>query len=421
MKIIENLDKKQFEEFVLNSNKAHFMQSYAWGDVMKHKNFTPEYIGFEENNKLVGVSLLLKKRLNKNYCYYYCPRGFITDFNNLELVENISKELKNYGKKNKAIYIKIDPDIKRHNLSIDGQIDDSYNNYKLIDKLKTLGYKHTGYNVLFTNEQPRFTFRLNLDDTFENIYNNFHATTKKILNKGNEYKLNVYKGNINDIECFYETMKETAKRENLSCLPINYYKNFYEILNNENMSDIFICKVNINDLKNLYKDKINDLKEKQNSINTTTKKGINKKNELENELNKAINDLKQIEEISMEEITLSAIITVKYKDKVWTIHGGNSTLLRNLNSNYLLYYTIIKDAYDNGYKTIDFFGTSGIANPPKNNPIYGIHSFKKRLGGEYTEFIGEFDLICNKTLYFIFKKIIKIRRKLIKAKQKRNN
>ena len=84
----------------------------------------------------------------------------------------------------------------------------------------------------------------------------------------------------------------------------------------------------------------------------------------------------------------------------------------NLNANYLLYYTIIKEAHDNGFKIVDCFGTCGIANPDKSNPIYGIHSFKKKLGGEYIEFIGEFDFVVNKFLYFAYKKLIPIYRKI---------
>ena len=102
-------------------------------------------------------------------------------------------------------------------------------------------------------------------------------------------------------------------------------------------------------------------------------------------------------------------MTVKYNKKVWTIHGGNHRLLRELNANYLLYYTIIKDAYDKGYKKIDFFGTIGDPNPKDNG--YGIHLFKKRLGGEYLEFIGEFDMILNKPLYILYNNVYpKIRR-----------
>ena len=136
--------------------------------------------------------------------------------------------------------------------------------------------------------------------------------------------------------------------------------------------------------------------------------------DLNTQLDKAIKELDDIKKIDKDEIILSSIMTAKYKDKVWTIHGGNSTLLRELNSNYLLYLEIIKDAHDEGYKLIDFFGCSGEANPDKSNPTFGIHNFKKRLGGEYTEFIGEFDLITNKFMYFVYKKLIPIYRKMKK-------
>ena len=126
--------------------------------------------------------------------------------------------------------------------------------------------------------------------------------------------------------------------------------------------------------------------------------------------------MEEINGIQKDEIILSSIITVKYGNKVWTIHGGNSNVLRELNSNYLLYYQIIQDAYKEGYKIVDFFGTSGIANPDKSDPIFGIHSFKKRFGGEYTEFIGEFDLITNKFMYFLYKNLIPIYRKIKRSK-----
>ena len=89
-----------------------------------------------------------------------------------------------------------------------------------------------------------------------------------------------------------------------------------------------------------------------------------------------------------------------------------------LNANYLCYLNIIKDAYDEGYKIVDLFGTCGYPNPSKDNPIYGIHNFKKRLGGEYIEFIGEFDLIIKPFMYFLFTKIVPIRRKLIRKLRK---
>ena len=141
---------------------------------------------------------------------------------------------------------------------------------------------------------------------------------------------------------------------------------------------------------------------------------LNIKKDLITKIDKVKKEIDFINTIEEENIILSSIITVKYGNKVWTVHGGNSNILRELNSNYLLYYEIIKDANKEGYKIVDFFGTSGIANPDKSNPIFGIHSFKKRFGGEYTEFVGEFDLIINKFLYFCYQRLLPIYRKIKK-------
>ena len=423
MEFVTNISEKEYEKFVSKHKKSHFMQSYYWGEVMKYKNFTPHYVGLKDDGKLVATALLLEKKMFKKLSYFYSPRGYILDYSNLELLEVFTNELKKYAKSKHAIYIKIDPDIKRHTLDPEGNVIEGEENSSLMNKLSSLGYKHKGFNTEFVNEQPRFTFRLNLDRDFDTIYAGMHATTRKILNKGNQYNLDVYKGDIDDIKDFYITMEETAERENLACNPIKYYEMFYKILNDHNMSDLFVVKANISKLKEYYKSKIDELDKNIKDLETkefgNKQKTENKIKEYNNEKEKLNKDYELVKDIKEKEVVLSSIITVKYNDKVWTIHGGNTTLLRNLNSNYLLYFTIIKDAYDNGYKVIDFFGTSGNPNPPKDNPIYGIHNFKKRLGGEYTEFIGEYDLIINKFMYRLYNIVVPIRRKIVKAKLKK--
>lgn len=417
MEFVTNIEKSEYEDFVLNSNKPHFMQSYHWGEVMKKKNFIPYYIGIKENGKLIASALLLKKHLFKKYCYFYCPRGFILDYNNFNLIKTFTENIKQFCKNENAIFIKIDPDIKLHDLDQDGNILGNENN-DLVDFLKQLGYRHKGFNVDFINEQPRFTFRLDINNDMNEVYSNIHPTTRKILNKKNQYNLNIYKGNINDIEKFYETMKDTAKREHLYLTPLEYYNNFYTTLNEYNMSDLYVVEVYIKDLLNTYNNLYNNLKEELNNLDNPKYKNKGKveniKKDLNNKIIKMEKEINNIKNINKERITLSSIITVKYGDMVWTVHGGNSNILRELNSNYLLYYKIIEDANKDGYKKVDFFGTSGIANPEKNDPIFGIHSFKKRFGGEYTEFIGEFDLITNNLVYFAYKKLLPIYRKIKK-------
>ena len=415
MEFLENISEIEYEDFVRNSSKSHFMQSYPYGEIMEYKHFKPYYVGLKKDGKLVATALLLKKKLVSKYCYLYAPRGFILDYNNLNLIESFTSYLKVYSKKNNAVFLKIDPDIKLHDLDQDGNILGN-DNTSLVSYLKNLGFKHKGFNIDFVNEQPRFTFRLNLESEINTIYSNIHPTTRKILNKGNQYNLKVYKGNSSDIDKFYSTMIDTASREGLLIPSIDYYKSFYDILNKNNMSDLYIVEVDIENLITIYEDKINNLKKEILDLDDPKYKNKDKSLNIKNDLNKQIDklyiEIDNIKKIDKKTVVLSSIITVKYCNKVWTIHGGNSNILRELNANYLLYFTIIKDAKEEGYKVIDFFGTSGLANPNPDNPIYGIHSFKKRFGGEYTEFIGEFDLITNKKIYFLYKKLLPIYRKI---------
>lgn len=53
----------------------------------------------------------MQKHLPLNYSYFYAPRGFIIDYNDEELVKEMTKKVAEFAKKKKGIFVKIDPDI----------------------------------------------------------------------------------------------------------------------------------------------------------------------------------------------------------------------------------------------------------------------------------------------------------------------
>lgn len=421
MKLIENLSKEKYEKFCSkHKTSSHFLHSYVWGKFQeKERHVIPHYVGLEnEKNELVAVALLLERKLMLGYTYFYSPRGYVIDYKNKDLLKEFTEKLKEFAKKRKAIFIKIDPDFKLHDLDIEGNVLDTNNNEDLVPYLKSLGYKHLGFNKNFENNQPRYTFRLSLEPSIEEITKNFHPTTKKIINKGNPYNLTLIKNDEETIDAFFETMSQTSDREGIVNHSYNYYKNYYKTLHKENMSDLYVVTVDVKKLKATYQEKIKNLEANIEKMSDEkykdSEKNANKKQEFVNQLTKAKKEYEVIEPIKEEKLNLSAILTAKYGNKVWTLHGGNNTLLRELNANYFIYYEIIKDAKKENYEVIDFFGTTGA--PTTDNPVYGIHLFKKRLGGEYTEFIGEFDLIINKPIYYIYKTLVPIRYKLQKLR-----
>ena len=407
MKFIENIDINEYEEFVENNEfKSHFLQSSLWGEFCQvSKDLIPHYVGIKENDKLICATLLLEKKLVLGYSYFYAPRGYVIDFNNNELVTQFTKYLKKYVNKNKGIFLKIDPDviIKKHN---EDEIIESNNNvYNILTKL---GYKHLGFTKRFETSQPRYTFRIDFNKPFEEIENNFSKTTKQRIKKANDLEVSVrLDNNINE---FYNLMAITENRKDFITHDKKYYEDLYNIFSKKNKCNIFLGSIDIDKIINKNNDILKQLDIEINEINSLddlSKSMKTKLNELEKRKEKLINDnIKYEEEKSKygNNIVLSAHFIVEYGNKAWVLYAGNHDILSYTYANYKTYYEHIKYYYDKGIKIYDQFGTVGELE--ENDPLLGLHEFKKKFGGDYVEFIGEFDLIINKTMYLLFKKLV---------------
>ena len=78
------------------------------------------------------------------------------------MIKELTNGIKQFAKKKKALFLKIDPDVKLESLDLDGNKIDGVDNFELVDYLKSIGFKHLGFNKAFEHNQPRYTFRLDL-------------------------------------------------------------------------------------------------------------------------------------------------------------------------------------------------------------------------------------------------------------------
>ena len=99
---------------------------------------------------------------------------------------------------------------------------------------------------------------------------------------------------------------------------------------------------------------------------------------------------------------IAGTLAIHYGDKVWYLYGASSNEHRNLMPNYMLQWTMIQWAIETGCRVYDFRGVSGDLS--EDNPLYGLYRFKKGFGGDFTEFVGEMDLVLNKPVYLFVEK-----------------
>ena len=192
MKFVENINEDEYTKFVITHPYSHFLKSYEWGELSKSRGLIPHYVGLKEKEKLVATALILEKKLPLGYSYYYIPRGYTIDYNNYELLKNFTFKIKEYAKKNKAIFFKIDPDIKLHTIDKNANVvNDGNNNYELVNYLKKIGFYRKKLNLYFENMQPRFTFRLDTTKDIDIIRKNYSKSVIRWIKVANKFGVEV--------------------------------------------------------------------------------------------------------------------------------------------------------------------------------------------------------------------------------------
>lgn len=425
---LKTIDKEEYDNYVRNHQyKSHFLQSLSWGEFAKvKKNLTPHYLGLTtEDNQLVAATLLLEKHLPMNMCYLYAPRGFVIDFNKKELLKTMTKKVVEFAKTRKAIFVKIDPDIIRK--SYDYQNEEQKLNYDpevIFDNIKKAGFKHLGFTKNFETSQPRYSFRINLEQSMEDIENHLSKTTKQRIAKSEKLETEVVIGTKKDIKEFYHLMTLTESRKDFISYNEDYYETLYEIFNGNKNSKatLFIGKINFNKtIKSLEKnlkrivDQISIL-----PIDNLSKSAKTKLEELRKQKENTQSEINKYKDYAKQygnEITLSAHMIIEYGDKAWVLYAGNHNILSETYVNYHTYYEHLRYCKSRGLRIYDQFGTIGDLR--EDNPLFGLHEFKRKFGGDYVEFLGEWDYVINPVMYFVFTKLVPIYRNIIKKRSKK--
>ncbi len=421
------LNEEKYENFLKKQKKSHFLQSYAWGQLSKvKKNLTPHYLGLiDEEENILATALILEKHLPLNYSYFYCPRGYVIDYENKELLTTMTKEIIKFAKSKKAIFVKIDPDLiyKDYNYQNEEQ-KLPYDINKIFETLKSLGYKHQGFTKNFETMQPRYTFRIDLNQNLEEIENHFSKTTKQRIAKAKKLDTYVEIGTEEDIKEFYHLMMLTETRKDFVSYNEDYYKTLYDIFNGgqNSKATLFLGKVDIDKTLTKIKDNLKAINNQISilPIDNLSKSAKNKLKELTRQKENCNKEIEKYEKYKKDygnNLTLSAHMIVEYADKAWVLYAGNHNILTETYVNYYTYEQHIKYCKEKGLKVYDQFGTIGDLS--KDNPRYGLHEFKRKFGGDYVEFLGEFDYITNKPMYFIFTKLVPFYRKIIRNKSKK--
>ncbi len=361
--LITEQEFKYIENNFLNSS---YFQTVSWGGLKSLTGWSSFFVAVYDGEKFVAASLLLSKNVFFGKKIFYAPRGFLCDFNDFDLLEFFTINIKKFVKANGGFLFKMDPLISYCDRDLNGNVVGENNNMVLVKFLKSLGYKHMGFTTGFSNDiQFRWSFYLNLDKSY-NLFDGMDKRCKRCIRKSDIYPYVVREVDDSNLSDFKSIMEHTCNRHNCYDRSLDYYVQIMKSFR-EKAKLLIIYLVRDEFLKSFECDKLYD----------------------------------KIKMDNRDFIPVTAGVFIVDSNSLHYVYGGTFKDYMAFNFQYKMQFLMINYALSNNLSVYDFGGISGDFN--KDSKSYGIYEFKRGFGGYVVEYIGEFDLVVNYIDYLLYR------------------
>lgn len=393
-----HIEANEFNEVAKTFSCKNFFQTSYMGESLNQRGKKVYYLGLKDKEKIVAASLLYESNKFLGKKIFVALKGYLIDYQNAELLKIFTTKLLEFIKRNNGFQLVIDPYIIEVQRDINGNIvNGGQNNYQVIENLKHLGFIKSKYDT-----QVKYNFCLNLNKSEDEIFSDFKATTRNIINKAIREGVEIVNLKKEDLNQFKEITADTCKRRGFTDKTIEYYQSMYDCF--KDLVVFKLARLNVSKYLEYLNAVKKDYQEKYDKIKSNNKKKENYLFEINN-IEKKIEKIKCLP-IKDGYVNLSAAMFILYGDETIYLFSGSYDNLNEFGGQYLIQWDIIKYAIKNGYKRHNFFGIYNFTDP--KNKEYGIYLFKKGFNGYVEELLGEY-YICTNSLT---SKLYKLKQKL---------
>lgn len=216
--IIRQIEQQEKDNF--NTAAKHPLQTWDWGEFREKTGVHVERLGFYDQGKLSQViQVTFHKIPYSGYTAGYFPKGEMPNDDQLTA-------LKELGKKNNALYIKMEPNIA---VPVDSQSGQPAIMQYLLDRGCVPG------RPLFS----KYTFILDISPTEEVLLEHCKPKTRYNIRLAEKKGVQIVEDStVQGLEDYLQILKETTKRQAFYAHGPEYFKKMWETLSASGMAHI---------------------------------------------------------------------------------------------------------------------------------------------------------------------------------------
>ena len=287
MKIVK-LSSTQFDKFATSHKYRNYFQTSMYANIMIKFGYHAQFLGMvNDQNKLIGATLIIYKEVFMGNKIAYAPRGILYNHENDESVQELAEKLKKILSKQGFMLLRIDPYIPLTIRDSDGNIM-NFNNKgnQIIESLKKAGFNYKGKTTSLETEKPRWEALVLLQRDIREIFAKLDKRTRNKIRRASNSGVQIVIDQNRNVNNLYNFVNKNERK------PLSFYKQMCEKF--EDSIEIYYAKLNtetflINSRRNYEK----EMEYNDNIATTIQSLSINDK-ERNNYLNKKMESDKLI-------------------------------------------------------------------------------------------------------------------------------
>ncbi len=316
---------------------SHLLQSWAWGEFKAGYGWQTRRLAWAGADGLAAAQVLQRTGLSV-LRVLYVPKGPLLDWQNAALRAQVLDELQALARRERAIFIKIDPDVVL-SVGTPEAVQSDAGGRALQADLAQRGWLYSRDQIQFRN-----TVRLDLSPTADVLLANMKQKTRYNVRLAERKGVQVRRGGPADLDLLYRMYAETSVRDGFAIRGLEYYRDAWGRFVAAGLAQPLVADVDAE--------------------------------------------------------PVAALVIFRFARTAWYMYGMSRDAHRDKMPNHLLQWHAIRWAKEQGCTTYDFWGAPDEF--VESDPLWGVWRFKEGFGGQFVRHIGAWDYAPSPLLYRLY-------------------
>lgn len=405
--VFETLTPEEYQQFELQHPLGSYTQSISQFHLLRQRQRDAFLLGVKDDGRIVAAALVTTEITRFGHVYLF-DRGPLMDFNDRALVTFFARAVRDFAKKQGALYMIWRPNVTYANTDDKGQLIGATND-QFLTMMTAAGFTHEPFQFgMSTTGSPTWEYVKPLVglDGEQAVRQSYTKSAQYYLKKNQQFGIQLRELSREDLPEFKQLTQTTADRLHYHDKDLSFYEAIYDNYGDD--ATFVFAELNFERYLAEENQKVAALDQKLAKIQEKIDKYPHQdkfKRQFAEFDDQKQHHLKRIEQASQQftaagqaTVVVAGALFIAQPQEMTYLYSGTYETYMDYYAPYQIQDDMIRRAVAQDIPCYNFYGISG-----RFDGSDGVLGFKTAFAGHARQLVGDFILPVNGTKYHLYR------------------